>query len=110
MYSDSFRTLERKFGQPQEEVSAHLDKLNSYPTLKMQNGKITINYSECISGIVEVFILLSYNSDLKSAALLITDVQKLPPNNVGMLNWVSQSREIINVGSDINDVKSMKEA
>ena len=31
MYKDAFKTLERKFGQPQALVSAHLDKLSSFP-------------------------------------------------------------------------------
>ena len=31
MYQDALKTLERKFGQPQAVVSAHLDKLNSFP-------------------------------------------------------------------------------
>ena len=80
MYKDALRTLERKFGQPQAVVSAHLDKLNSFPPLKMHNSDNIINYSGCISSLVGVFKSLSYDSDLKSAALLNTVVQKLPPN------------------------------
>ena len=80
MYKDALRTLERKFGQPQAVVSAHLDKLNSFPPLKMHNSDNIINYSGCISSLVGVFKSLSYDSDLKSAALLNTAVQKLPPN------------------------------
>ena len=80
MYKDALRTLERKFGQPQAVVSAHLDKLNSIPPLKMHNSDNIINYSGCISSLVGVFKSLSYDSDLKSAALLNTAVQKLPPN------------------------------
>ena len=38
MYIDALRTLGRKFGQPQAVVSAHLDKLNSFPPLKMHNN------------------------------------------------------------------------
>ena len=79
-YKDALRTLERKFGQPQAVVSAHLDKLNSFPPLKMHNSDNIINYSGCISSLVGVFKSLSYDSDLKSAALLNTAVQKLPPN------------------------------
>ena len=80
MYKDALRTLERKFGQSQAVVSAHLDKLNSSPPLKMHNSDNIINYSGCISSLVGVFKSLSYDSDLKSAALLNTAVQKLPPN------------------------------
>ena len=80
MYKDALRTLEHKFGQPQAVVSAHLDKLNSFPPLKMHNSDNIINYSGCISSLFGVFKSLSYDSDLKSAALLNTAVQKLPPD------------------------------
>ena len=79
MYKDALRTLERKFGQPQAVVSAHLDKLSSFPPLKMHNSDI-INYSGCISILIVVFKSLLKDSDLKSAALLNTAVQKLPLN------------------------------
>ena len=80
MYKDALGTLERKFGQPQAVVSAHLDNPGSLPLLKMHNSDNIINCSGCISSLVGVFKPLSYNSDLKSAALLNTAVQKLPPN------------------------------
>ena len=80
MYKVALRTLERKFGQPQAVVSAHLDNLSSFLPLKMHNSDNIINYSGCISSLVGVFKSLSYDSDLKSAALLNTAVQKLPPN------------------------------
>ena len=73
MYKNALRTLECKFGQPQVAVSA--DKLNSFPPLKMHNRDFIINYSGCISSLVGVFKSLSYDSDLKSAALLNTAVQ-----------------------------------
>ena len=80
MYKDALKTLERKFGQPQAVVSSHLDKLSSFPPLKMHNSDNIINYSATISSLVGVFKSLSYYSDLKSASLLNTAVQKLPPN------------------------------
>ena len=80
MYKDALRTLEGKIDQTQAVVSAHLDKLNSFPPLKMHNSDNIINFSGCISSLVRVFKSLSYDSDLKSAALLNTAVQKLPPN------------------------------
>ena len=80
MYKDALKTLERKFGQPQAVVSAHLDKLSSFPPLKMHNSDNTINNSATISSLVGDFKSLSYESDLKSASLLNTAVQKLPPN------------------------------
>ena len=47
----------------------------------MLNSDNIIKYSWCISSLVGVFISLSYDSDWKkSAALLNTAVQKLPPN------------------------------
>ena len=80
MYRDARKTLERKFGQPQAVVSAHLDKLSSFPPLKMHNSDNIINYSATISSPVGVFKSLSYDSVLKSASLFKTAVQKLPPN------------------------------
>ena len=55
MYKDALRTLERKFGQTQAVVSAHLDKLSSFPPLKMHNSDNIINYSAAISSLVGVF-------------------------------------------------------
>ena len=80
MYKDAVRTLERKFGQPQAGVSAHLDKLSNFPPLKMHNSDKIINYSAAISSLVGVFKSLSYDADLKSASLLNQAVEKLPPN------------------------------
>ena len=80
MYKDALKTLKRKFGQPQAVVSAHLDKLSSFPPLKTHNSDNIIKYSALISSLVGVFKSLSYDSDLKSASFLNTFVQKLPPN------------------------------
>ena len=80
MYKDALKTLERKFGQPQAVVSAHLDKLSSFTPLKMHNSDNIINYSATFSSLVGVFKSLSYDSDLESASLLNTAVQQLPPN------------------------------
>ena len=80
LYKDALRTLERKLGQPQAVVSCHLHKLSSFPPLKMHNSNNIINYSGCISILVVAFKLLSYDSDLKGAALLNTAVQRLSPN------------------------------
>ena len=80
MYKDALKTRERKFGQPQAVVSAHLEKLSSFPPLQMHNSDNIINYSATISNLVGVFKSLSYDSDLKCASLLNTAMQKLPPN------------------------------
>ena len=80
MYKDALRTLERKFGQPQAIVSAHLDNLSNFPPLKMNNSDNIINYSAAKSSLVGVFKSLSYDADLKSASLLNQAVQKLPLN------------------------------
>ena len=80
MYKDAIMTLERKFGQPQAVVSAHMDKLSNFPPLKMHNSDNIINYSAAISSLGAVFKSLSYDADLKSASLLNQAVQKLPSN------------------------------
>ena len=80
MHKEALRTLERRFGQPQAVVSAHLDKISSFPPLKMHSSGNIINYSATFSSPVWVFKPLSYDSDLKSSSLLNTARQKLPPN------------------------------
>ena len=80
MYKDALSTLQRKFGQPHAIVGAHLDKLNTFPPLKMHNSENVISFSSAISGLVAVFKSLSFNDDLKSVNLLNQAVSKLPPN------------------------------
>ena len=80
MYKDALATLQRKFGQPHAIVGAHLDKLNTFPPLKMHNSENVISFSSAISGLVAVFKSLSFNDDLKSVNLLNQAVSKLPPN------------------------------
>ena len=80
MYKDALETLERKFGQPQAVVGAHLDNLSSFPPLKMHSSDSIINYSATISRLVGFYKSLSYDSDLKRPSLLNTALQKLPPN------------------------------
>ena len=78
MYKDALMTLEPKFGQSQAVMSAHWDNLCNFPPMKMHKSDI-INYSGCISSLDGVFKSLSYDLDLKSAALLNTAVKKIPP-------------------------------
>ena len=47
MYEDALATLQRKFGQPHAIVAAHLDKLNTFPALKMHNSENVIRFSSC---------------------------------------------------------------
>ena len=79
IYKHALKTTESKCGQPQVVVSALLHKLNSFPPLKMHNSDKIINFLGCISSFVVVFKSFSYDADLKSAGLLNTSVQKLPP-------------------------------
>ena len=80
MYKDALATLQRKFGQPHAIVRAHLDKLNTFPPLKMHNSENVFSFSSAISGLVTVFKSLSFNDDLKGVNLLSQAVRKLPPN------------------------------
>ena len=80
LYKDALATLQRKFGQPHAVAGAHLDKLSSFPPLKMHNSENVIGFSSTVSGLVAVFKSLSYNDDLKSVNLLNQAVSKLPPN------------------------------
>ena len=80
MYKDALRALERKFGQPQTVVSAHLDKLSAYPPVKMHSSENVIQYASLVASLVAVFQSLGYNADLNSSSLLNQAVSKLPPN------------------------------
>ena len=80
MYKDSLKTLEQKFGQPQTVVSAYLDKLANYPSVKMHSSDSIISYSATISSLVGVFRSFNYLQDLSSASLLGQAIQNLPPN------------------------------
>ena len=57
-----------------------MDKLSSFPPLKMQNSENIINYTGFISVHVGVFKRLPYDSDLQNAGLLNNALKKLPPN------------------------------
>ena len=72
---DALKTFERNFGESQAVVSVHLDKLNSFPLLKMHNSENTIAFSATISIMVGVFRLLKYEHDLSNVALLGQAVQ-----------------------------------
>ena len=80
MYRDALRVLERKYRQTQTVVSAHLEKLNDVPPVKMHNLESIINFACVISGLIGVFRLLSYRHDLTKTASLNQAFEKLPPN------------------------------
>ena len=73
-----FKTLERKFGQPQTIVGAHLDKLSNFPPLKMHNSESIISFASCISSLVAVLKSLGYEYDLKSTSVLNQVISKMP--------------------------------
>ena len=106
MYKDALKTLEGKFGQPKTVVSAHLDKLSSFPPVKIHNCHNIINYSAIISIPVGVFKSLLYDSDPKSAWLLNTAVQKLPPNMKESLSLFTVEKQWVKL--DFNDLLKQK--
>ena len=80
MYKDALATLKRKFGQPHAIVGAYLDKLNTFPPLKMHNSENVISSPlPYLAVFVAVFKSLSFNDDLKSVNLLNQVVSKIPP-------------------------------
>ena len=80
LYRDALKALERKFGQPQAVVIAHLEKLSNYPAVKIHNSESIINYACAISSLIAVFQSVKYDADLFSSALLNQAVRKLPLN------------------------------
>ena len=80
MYKDALKTLERNFGQPQNVITAHLDKLSSFPQLRIHNSVNILSFSMTFSSLVAVFRSLDYEEDLKSVSLLNQALSKIPPN------------------------------
>ena len=62
MYTEAFKTLQIKMGQPQAVVGAYLDKLATYPAVKLHSSESIISYASTISSLVNVFQSLSYKS------------------------------------------------
>ena len=79
-YKDALKTLETKFGKPQTIVMAHLEKLLTFPPLKMHNSESIINFASSISSLVAVLKSLGSEYDLKSTSVLNQIISKLPPN------------------------------
>ena len=69
MYKDALKTLESKFGQPKNVITAHLEKLSSFPQLQMPNSENIISFSMTISSLVAVFSTLDYEEDSKEKRL-----------------------------------------
>ena len=80
MFKEALRTFEDNFGQPQAVVSAHLDTLSPFPSLKMHDKDYSIRFSATISSLVGDFKSLSFDADLKSFPLPKKTGQKLPLN------------------------------
>ena len=94
MYRDALKMLERKFGQSQAVATAHLDKLASYPSIKMHSSDQIINFFITVSSFVGVFRSLSYDADLQILSLLYQAVQKLQSN-------LKESRSLHTVKRDL---------
>ena len=80
MYKDALKTLEGKFGQPQNVTTAHLDKLSSFAQLRIHNSENIISFSMTISSLAAAFRSLDYEEDLKSVSLINQALSKIPPN------------------------------
>ena len=74
------KTLEKKSGKPQATVTAHLDKLGNYSSIKMNKSDQITKFSVTVSRIVGVFRSLSYDLEFHSSTLLSKAVQNRPLN------------------------------
>ena len=79
-FAEAWAILERKFGRPHVIISAQLDKIQSYPPVKMHSSSAIIDYSVAVTNLVSVFTQLDYTSDLQSASNMQLLISKLPPN------------------------------
>ena len=57
-----------------------MDKLATYPAVKMHSSESIISYASNFSSLVNVFQSFSYESEIRSDSLLNQAVSKLPPN------------------------------
>ncbi len=64
-YNDALGISERKFGQPQAGVGAHVEKLTNHPPIKIPNSVAIVSFPATISSLVSVLRYLSIESDLK---------------------------------------------
>ena len=76
----AWEILERKFGRPHVIISAQLDKIQNYPSVRMHNSSAIIDFSVTVSNLICIFEQLGYTNDLCSASNLQLLVSKLPPN------------------------------
>ena len=49
MCKEALEALQRKFGQPQSLVAAHLERLNIYPQVKMHNSEAIIGFTGIVA-------------------------------------------------------------
>ena len=61
-------------------MTALLDKLSSFPQLRMHNSEIIISFTLTISSLAAVFRSLDYEEDFKSTSLFNQALSKIPPN------------------------------
>ena len=79
-FDKAWEILERKFGRPHVIISAQLDKIQNYPSVRMHNSSAIIDFSVTVSNLICIFEQLGYTNDLCSASNLQLLVSKLPPN------------------------------
>ena len=72
--------MERKLGQPQTILAAHLENFSNFLPLKIHNSESIISFASCISSLVAVLKSLGYEYHLKSTSILNQVISKLPPN------------------------------
>ena len=80
MFPQAWSLLERKFGKPHVIVSAQLEKITTYPIVKMHNSESIMQYSLVVSSLVNVLAEYKYHHDLYSRSNLQLVLSKLPPN------------------------------
>ena len=80
MFPQAWSLLERRFGKPHVIVSAQLEKITTYPIVKMHNSESIMQYSLVVSSLVNVLAEYKYHHDLYSSSNLQLVLSKLPPN------------------------------
>ena len=71
--------LQKRFGKPQHDTAAYLDKLEHWPRPTINNPESFVSFAAFPSQLVQTFILHNFTSDLQSSAVLKIAKDKLAP-------------------------------
>ena len=79
-FEQAFAAITRRFGAPHSIVGAQIEKILTYPQVKMHNSAYKIDYSQVVNSFVPVLTSENFFKNLQSPSNLSLLVSKLPIN------------------------------